>query len=87
MNYEIEDKSKFAFGNIITDAKANIDFEYIEESQIGVCPYCGKALGKKQIFKIIELISIDNGKHFVGYSDKGHTLKIDKKYIPKNLID
>jgi len=87
VNHKIGDKSKFSFamGKIITDVK-NVDFEFTIESTFGVCPECGVQLGKKQTFRIIELISISNGEHFIGYSDKGHTLKIDKKDIPKKYI-
>lgn len=87
MNYKIGDKSKFSFskGQPITDVR-DISFEFIIESTFGVCPKCGEQLGKKQTFRIIKLVSINNGEHFVGYSDKGHTLKIDKKDISKELI-
>ena len=88
MNLKVGDKSKFSFsrGELITDVK-DVNFEYIIESTFGVCPKCGEQLGKKQTFKIIKLVSISNGKHFVGYSDKGHTLKIDKKDIPKEITN
>jgi len=88
MNHKIGDKSKFAFamGKIITDAQ-NVDFEFTIESTFGVCPECGVQLGKKQTFRIIELISISNGEHFIGYSDKGHTLKVPIGNIPGKYIE
>ena len=88
MNYKVGDKTKFSFskGELITEVK-DVDFEYIIESTFGVCPKCGEQLGKKQTFKIIKMISINNGEHFVGHSDKGHTLKIDKKDIPKEITN
>ena len=82
MHHKVGDISKFAFakGKVITDVqKAN--FKYIEEHTFGVCPKCGEQLAKKQTFKIIELVSINNGEHYVGYSDQGHTLRILKEYI------
>ncbi len=84
MNLKVGDKSKFSFskGEIITDVK-DVDFEYVVESTFGVCPACGHQLGKRQTFKITKLISINTGEYFVGYSDKGHTLRIDKKDISK----
>ena len=87
MDHEVGEKSNFSFSNgkPITDVR-DVDFEYIIESTFGVCPECGVQLGKKQTFKIIKLIAINNGEHFVGYSDKKHTLKIDKKDIPKEHI-
>jgi len=89
MDYKkVGDKSKFSFarGKPITDVR-DVKFKYIIESTFGVCPKCGEQLGKKQTFKIVKLISIDNGKHFVGYSDQGHTLKIDKGNIPKKYLN
>ena len=88
MNLKIGDKSKFSFskGETITDIVDDTDFEYIVESNFGVCPECGHQLSKRQTFKIVKLIVIGNKKHFVGYSDKGHTLKIPKKIIPKELV-
>jgi len=88
MNHKIGDKSKFSFSKreTITDIK-DVDFEHIIESTFGVCPKCGEQLGKKQTFRIIKLISIANGKHFVGYSDKGHTLKIEKENIPNQVLE
>ena len=82
MNHKIGDKSKFAFamGKIITDIQKT-DFQYIEEHTFGVCPKCGEQLSKRQTFKIVELASINNGEHYVGYSDQGHTLRILKEYI------
>ena len=87
MNHKIGDKSKFSFskGQPITDVK-NVSFKFTIESSFGVCPKCGHQLAKRQTFKIVELVSINNGEHFVGYSDKGHTLKIDKENIPNGLI-
>ena len=88
VNHKIGDKSKFSFakGKIITYVK-NVDFEFIIESTFGVCPECGVQLGKKQTFRIIELISISNGEHFIGYSDKGHTLKVPIENIPGKYIE
>jgi len=87
MNLKVGDKSKFSFskGEPITDTK-DVDFEFIIESTFGVCPKCGEQLGKRQTFRIIKLISIADDKHFVGYSDNGHTLKIKKENIPKEYI-
>ncbi len=88
MRFQKGDKSKFsfAFGKEISDSK-EVDFNLTIASTRGVCPNCGIQLGQEQTFKIVELISIDNGKHFVGYSDKGHTLKIDISNIPEQYID
>jgi len=82
MHHKVGDISKFAFatGKKITAVK-NVDFEYIEEHTFGICPKCGEQLSKRQTFKIIELVSINNGEHYIGYSDQGHTLRILKEYI------
>jgi len=82
MNHKIGDISKFAFakGKPITDVQ-KVNFKYIEEHNFGVCPKCGEQLSKRQTFKIVELASINNGEHYVGYSDQGHTLRILKEYI------
>lgn len=82
MNHNVGDKSKFAFAKdkIITDVQ-KVDFKYVEEHNFGVCPECGHQLAKRQTFRIVELVSINNGEHYVGYSDQGHTLRILKEYI------
>ena len=87
MNLKIGDKSKFSFarGKPITDVQ-DVDFPFIIESTFGVCPECGHQLGKRQTFKIIKLVSINNGEHFVGYSNMGHTLKIPKENIPEKYL-
>ena len=87
MNLKIGDKSKFSFAKdkTITDVK-NVNFKYEIISGFGVCPHCGHSLNKKQIVKIEKLLIIGNNEYFVGYSDKGHTLKIDKKNIPEYYI-
>jgi ssDNA-binding Zn-finger/Zn-ribbon topoisomerase 1 len=87
MSQKIGDKTKFTFAKEkkITDIK-NVDFEYIIESTFGVCPNCGHQLGKRQTFKIIKLVIIGNKEYFVGYSNKGHTLKLEKENIPEELI-
>lgn len=83
-NYKVGDKTKFSFamGKTISNVQ-DVDFEYNIKSIIGNCPYCGKLLDSSKKVRITKLISIDNSKYYVGYSDQGHTLKIDKKDIPK----
>jgi len=84
MGYKIGDKSKFSFamGKIITDVK-NVDFEYTIKSIFGNCPHCGKLLDSSEKVRITRLLSIDDAKYYIGYSDKGHTLKMEKEDIPK----
>ena len=82
--YKKGDKSKFSFGKKITDVKKT-NFEYKEIRSFGVCPNCGHNLLEEFTYNIIELLEIDNGDYYVGYSDAGHTLKIDKDKIKELL--
>ena len=84
MDYKIGDISKFPFAMRKTiNNVQKVDFEYTSKSIHGNCPNCGFALGADKVLRIVKLISIDNSKHYIGYSDKGHTLKIPKNQIPK----
>lgn len=83
-NYKIGDKTKFAFamGKTISDVQ-DVDFEYTINSVIGRCTNCGELLINNKAVRITKLISIDDAKHYVGYSDERHTLKLDREDIPK----
>ena len=87
MNYKIGDKSKFSFamGKAVSNIQ-NVDFEYTIKSIIGVCPNCGEKLGTSTIVRIVKLLSIDDAKHYIGYSRNGHTLKLEKEDIPKEHL-
>ena len=69
-------------GKTISDIQ-DVDFEYTINSVNGNCPNCGFLLDSSNTVRITKLLSIDNAKHYVGYSDEGHTLRIDKKDVPK----
>jgi len=79
-NYQINDKSKFSFGKKITDVK-DLDFQFTETYNNGICQNCGFESTNKITYHIIKLLEIDEGKYYVGYSDKGHILQIDAEKI------
>ncbi len=90
IKYKMGDKVKFgfAFGKKITGIKNDINFNYIETVNKGVCPHCGKTLSQAKTYKIICVIEIDNGKFYMGYSEDKKILRLPEDQLAglfKNL--